>query len=98
MAVEPGLVIETESGVEGVAGRGGLGRAASGALRPRCLDQGAGATDGHESQHDPGGTAGVDAAEVPAAVGAVEAGSVQGRDPPTAARGPQAAGAADPGA
>src|SRR3954447_14780782 len=92
MAVEPGLVIETESGVEGVAGRGGLGRAASGALRPRCLDQGVGATDGDEPQHDSGGAADVGAAEVPAEIGAVEARSVQERDPSAAGRGPEAPG------
>ena len=52
--------------------------------------------DGAVAQHDPAGAAQRDAAGLSAGADGVEAGSVQGRDPPAAARGSEAAGRAGP--
>ena len=70
MAGEPRSVVVIERGRKGFGRRGAVGRVAARALRPRRLDQGVGPADRAESQHDPGGVALGDAAELSAGAAA----------------------------
>ena len=73
-----------------------MGGGAAAALRARSDAAGDPSPDGAASRHDPQRDQQRQAAEVRARAGGVEAGSVQGRDPPAAARGPEAARSARP--